>query len=247
VCDKKATGGSSHPEIQEYYHTIVNVSESADGSEISPEEEKQIHQFVELTIRNEGFKATPYSPDDIVHFQELVDTPSTKQGSVEGSKILALACETQTLGNPIATYNGKNLFRVCLVNEQGERVLDTLVKPQVAEVAVKGGTKQALMKYAELKAESYEAVRERVLKLIEGRSLVAYHLPQKMSDLGILKEKQGDQPLYDVAKIFNCDNQPGVQVPITTLCERYLNLCYKKRPSIGQAFTDAKISMALFK
>jgi hypothetical protein len=42
-----------------------------------------------------------------------------------------------------------------LVNENGERVLDTLVAPQVTDVAIKGGMKQALLKYAELKAESY--------------------------------------------------------------------------------------------
>ena len=43
-----------------------------------------------------------------------------------------------------------------------------------------------------MKAEPYEVVRNRVLKLIDGKSLVAYHLPQKMSDLNILKEKPGD-------------------------------------------------------
>lgn len=62
------------------------------------------------------------------------------------------------------------------------------------------------MKYAELKAESFDSVKRRVLQLIEGKSLVAYHLPQKMSDLGILSQKFGELPLYDVAKIFNCDN-----------------------------------------
>lgn len=110
------------------------------------------------------------------------------------------------MANSTATPNGKNLFRVCLINEQGERVLDTLVAPQVADVAIKGGTKQALLKYAELKAEKYDIVKRRVLKLINGKSLVAYHLPQKMSDLGLLKDHKGDQPLYDVAKMFNCDN-----------------------------------------
>ena len=72
---------------------------------------------MELTIRNEGFKATAYSLDDLIHFQEMVETPSTKQGSADDSKILSLACETQTLANATATPNGKNLFRVCLVNE----------------------------------------------------------------------------------------------------------------------------------
>lgn len=69
-----------------------------------------------------------------------------------------------------------------------------------------------------------------------------------MSDLAMLTADIGSKPLYDVAKIFNCgDSGPGVQIPITTLTEKYLNLNYKKRPSIGQAFTDAKIAMALYK
>lgn len=84
-------------------------------------------------------------------------------------------------------------------------MLDTLVAPQVKDVACKGGNKQALLKYAELKAESYDVVKKRLLHLIKGKSLVAYHLPQKMSDLGLLTAKFGDLPLYDVAKIFNCD------------------------------------------
>jgi hypothetical protein len=68
-----------------------------------------------------------------------------------------------------------------------------------------------------------------------------------MSDLGILNAQIGDKPLYDVAKLFNSGAGPGIQLPITTLTEKYLNLNYKKRPSIGQAFTDAKIAMALYK
>lgn len=93
---------------------------------------------------------------------------------------------------PTATPNGKNVFRVTLVNEEGERVLDTLVAPQVKDVSVKGGTKQALLKYAELKAESYDSVKQRVLSLIQGKSLVAYHLAQKMSDLGLLTADIGN-------------------------------------------------------
>lgn len=96
----------------------------------------------------------------------MVDTPSTIKGSTENSEVLSLSCETQTLTDSKATSNGKNLFRVVLVNEQGERVLDTLVAPQVTNVSCKGGMKQALLKYAELKAESYEAVKARVMSLI---------------------------------------------------------------------------------
>jgi hypothetical protein len=104
-----------------------------------------------------------------------------------------------------ATPNGKNVFRVVLVNEQGERVLDTLVAPQVSDVACKGGTKTALLNYAQLKAEKLEVVRSRVIELVRGKSLVGYHLPQKMADLGLLSADIGGMPLYDVAKIFNAE------------------------------------------
>jgi hypothetical protein len=123
---------SSHPEIQEYHHTLFAEVEG---------EETISYPFLEMTIRNEGFKATAYSQDDLIHFQELVETPSTRQGSTENSEVLSFSCETQTLANATATPNGKNLFRVVLVNEQGERVIDTLVAPQVSDVACKGGQK----------------------------------------------------------------------------------------------------------
>ena len=106
---------SSHHEIQEYLHTI--------------ETESGPSTWTELTIRNEQFKATAHSLDDIIHFQDLIETPSTRQGSTENSQCLSLSVETQTLANSAATPNGKNLFRICIVNEQGERVLDTLVAP----------------------------------------------------------------------------------------------------------------------
>ena len=166
-------------------------------------EEHKKDSFLELTIRCEGFKATAASLDDMIHFQSLIETPSTHQGSTENSKCLSISIETQTLADSRLALNGKNLFRVCLVNEQGERILDTLVQPQVPDVPCKGGSKQALLKYATLKAEKYEVVKERVKSLIKGKSLVAYHLPQKLADLGLTANEIGDLPMYDAAKIFN--------------------------------------------
>jgi len=51
---------------------------------------------------------------------------------------------------------------------------------------------------------------------------------------------------FDIAKIFNATDS-SQQQPMSTLCEKYLNLNYKKRPSPFFAFTEAKISMALYK
>jgi len=66
----------------------------------------------------------------MIHFKELLEVPSTRQGSSDASEFLSLSIETQTLMDVKATLNGKNVFRVVLVNELGERVLDTLVAPQ---------------------------------------------------------------------------------------------------------------------
>ncbi len=50
---------SSHPEVQEYHHTLLQESEG----ELRP-----CAGFLELTVRNEGFKAVAHSLDDTIHF-----------------------------------------------------------------------------------------------------------------------------------------------------------------------------------
>ncbi len=125
-------------------------------------------------------------------------------------------------------------------------MLDTLVAPQTKDVPVKGGTKAALFKFSELKAEKYELVKKRILELTKGKCLIAYHLPQKVGDLQLTTEDVGSTGHIDVAKIFN-RTSADQQAPISALCEKYLNLRYSKRPSPSYAFTEAKISMALFK
>ena len=67
-----------------------------------------------------------------------------------------------------------------IVNERGERVLDTFIKPQTDELAVKSGVKNQLFKFSKMRAEELDVVRERVFKIIRGKKLVGYHLPQKM-------------------------------------------------------------------
>ena len=46
---------------------------------------------------------------------------------------------------------------------------------------VKGGKKAALFKFAELKAEKYEVVKQRVLELINGKCLI-YPVDKKKSE-----------------------------------------------------------------
>ena len=91
-----------------------------------------------------------------------------------------------------------------------------------------------------------------MVHLIAGKQIIGYHLPQKMADFGLLdltvgsNEKRTWGECFDVAKIFNANNA-AQQQPLSILCDKYLNLSYKKRPSPFFAFTEAKISMALFK
>ena len=52
------------------------------------------------------------------------------------SEVLAMSLETHTVDT-----TGKNISRICIVNEIGDRVLDTLIKPQFEDFSVKSGLK----------------------------------------------------------------------------------------------------------
>ena len=55
---------------------------------------------------------------------------------IRASEVLAMSLETHTVDTI-----GKNISRVCIVNENGQRVLDTLIKPQFEDFSVKSGLK----------------------------------------------------------------------------------------------------------
>jgi hypothetical protein len=61
-------------------------------------------------------------------------TPEKIQPSI--SEAVSFSVETHT-----AIGNAKNVARVVLVNERGERILDTLIAPQIQDVAIKAGLK----------------------------------------------------------------------------------------------------------
>ena len=52
---------------------------------------------------------------------------------------------------------------------------------------MKTGIKSQLFKFSSMRAETIAKVRERVFKIIRGKKLVGYHLPQKMVDFGLLE------------------------------------------------------------
>ena len=103
---------------------------------------------------------------------KIANFESDKFSLCRNSEVLSFSIETHTTP---AGY--KNIARVVIVNEEGKTVLDTFVKPQCDELAVKAGIKSTLYKFSKLRAEELSVVRERVLKIIKGKHLVGYHLP----------------------------------------------------------------------
>ena len=65
-------------------------------------------------------------------------------------------------------------------------------------MAVKSGIKSQLHKFNKMRAETIDVVRERVFKIIKGKKLVGYHLPQKMADFGLFDHDTVDGVLQDV-------------------------------------------------
>ena len=49
-----------------------------------------------------------------------------------------------------------------------------------------------------MRAETIDVVRERVFRIIKGKKLVGYHLPQKMADFGLFDHETVDGVLQDV-------------------------------------------------
>lgn len=133
---------STEPCIQEYIHTTLDEGsdeeekflrelDTDEGTEIGKNNATHIRHFRELANRSEGFCAETVNPNDIVHFAELLNQPSSIQGKTDAGKYVSLALETQTLKSDkqTAVCSSKNISRLVLVNELGERLLDTLVSP----------------------------------------------------------------------------------------------------------------------
>ena len=85
----------------------------------------------------------------------------------------------------------KCIGRVCLVNEAGERPLDTLVAPETysdpsVRVRMKEGLKTKLFELAKAKGPSMQDVREAVKYFLNNKKVVGYHLPMKLTELGLI-------------------------------------------------------------
>jgi DNA polymerase III epsilon subunit-like protein len=144
--------------------------------------------------------------------------------------------------------NSLTIYRVCIVNESGQRVFDTIVKPLDNTVNIKAGLKTQIFKYAQMVAPTLEEVQKKILEITKGKDVVGYSIQNKFDALGLLSQKlledhKDNFKLIDVAKIFNkTHNDP--QWKIADLCSSHLNLCYKKKSS--QPFTVRLIRLTKY-
>lgn len=103
---------------------------------------------------------------------------------VVDSKVFALGIEQQ----PTSDTRYKYLNRVVLINERGDRVLDTLVKPsKIVEgfrVTTKEGIKTKIFQLAADIAPSLETVAEIIANIVKDKPFVGYHQAAKLSDMG---------------------------------------------------------------
>ena len=85
--------------------------------------------------------------------------------------------------------------------------------------------------------------------MIKGKKLVGYHLLQKLREFHIIDMvdrslPSGEDALYELSHIFDANR--GVQVPMDSLCSRYLNMKYSKKKNQPHALSEARVGMALF-
>lgn len=102
------------------------------------------------------------------------------------SEVYSLAIEClSTTGQTV-----KGVTRVVLVNERGQRVLDSLVRPVELpgeeKYVAKAGIKVQLLELAKARGPAIGDVTAAINYIIRDKKLVAYHLPLKMADLGML-------------------------------------------------------------
>ena len=194
------------------------------------------------------------------------------------------------------------MTRVTICGPNGERLLDTLVgeqnmPPDTVVAAPREGIRKQMLNLAQEIGPSLTDVRAVFMHFARGKSLIGYHMPLKLQDMGLLnlvvlphthvmqriaieKDKnlsndiiasKFDEPikqersvlmqrmatpkyiglikfedLYDTAKIYNRNSKTQTQIPVDILCQSELNLAYSKRGKAPYAYSEAKISMALY-
>lgn len=82
----------------------------------------------------------------------------------------------------------KGVSRVVLVNELGQRVLDTQIK--IVNPAISQRKQQGflLKQWAQDRAPEAQLVRRAILALSKGSKIVGYHVSQKLKEFQILEQ-----------------------------------------------------------
>lgn len=115
------------------------------------------------------------------------------------------------------------------VNEDGQRVLDAIIKQTHNLCITKSGVKNQIYKFAKEKGLNCDEIQQKILELIKGRCVAAYSVFNKLADLGIM-DKLSEEDLskmIDCAKMFNAKHNQA-QIKLSELCAKYLNLSYKR-------------------
>lgn len=164
----------------------------------SAAQKKKTISFTELRIKGEAFNIIPHRKDYKVLYKDLIanmgqelnsfhveDFVSQKeQRLMTDSEVFALGVESQ----PTSISSHKYINRVVLINDRGDRVLDTLVRPiefpEGCKINAKDGMKTKLFKLAAEIGPTLEEVAEVVANLVKGKPFVGYHQAMKCTDMG---------------------------------------------------------------
>lgn len=163
---------------------IVPFKINIDGQEIS---------FSQLRFKKEAFMIAPSNRNAQIHQLDILNNNSDEVADLEklmDSSAYSIAIETvATTG---LTY--KAVTRVVLLNDKGQRTLDTLVCPvklkEPEKYVLKDGLKSQLFKLAQTRGPSITEVIKVMNHIIKDKKLVGYHLPMKLADIGIIGQMQ---------------------------------------------------------
>jgi hypothetical protein len=140
-------------------------------------------QFTELRFRREPFiPQACHRSYQIFNGEILRNNGDLRLKDLNLEEITAYSLNIETLATTCAIKKG--VPRITLVDDKGNRVLDTLVKPELLgegeKHIVKEGLKCKIFELAQDQGAKLELVLEVIKFLIKGKPLISYHLPLKL-------------------------------------------------------------------
>lgn len=162
--------------------------------------EEEIVRFTELRVKKECFVYPPINSNFQIVNLSIMQNPGLKTArEIDLDAVEAYSLHVETVTSNTAWK--RVITRVVLVTENGDRVLDTLVSPPTMLKDCSTAAKQRLVFKDQVKTKMVALASEvgpqisditKVLvKLLEGKKVVAYHLPIRLQDVGIVSNFQG--------------------------------------------------------